>query len=703
MAHEVIDLISSSPPPSTSGIDTRKATDKGKSVERTRCLNSQDATAGGLQITSTNKTGPTADVNTNSKLPPDDFFFLSDDFDTTIDLDEPILADTNGNKRRRLSPPEKDTRPFKRSASGPAGQSARPTAIASDKETRKRSFDPIEFSSSLDPAIGGHDRAVHDKNRVAASSTNCNEKHIEIIDDEEDPFASSPLPTSRPLPPPSTKTQHVEFSDPFASSPQHVDLTSRSRQEARKDEAGSFYQRKASPRRQNWDPISSSAPLGCSFDSSPPMSKKSANNSIVIDIGDSDSDLGSDDELPDIADFDIAKCKVRTFRRTQSETITSKSRPKTSKAAPKKLLEERTRDKEARAAAKEVEKENKRREKQEAKEAKAREKERNAALAELNKLRTDKKVSTPEMMVDISSSLNSTITTQLEATLEGLDVQFTSWDSPVENVIKWRRKVRSRFNEDLGLWEPIPLRLEDEQHVLVVITATEFVNRLVAEDLDSHIDDMREHFRNHQIIYLIEGLIPWMRKNRNIRNRQFTSGVRSQEPSTQTQNRRRKNNATEGYVPEELIEDGLLQLQVVHDVLIHHTTIPLETAQWIAIFTQHVSTIPYRKQKDQATLGAGFCMESGQVRTGDDAQDTYVRMLQEIVRVTAPIAYGIASEFHTVTDLVNGFEKGGPTILEGVRKSANKDGAFSDRTVGQAVSRRMHKVFTGRDESSTDV
>lgn len=96
-------------------------------------------------------------------------------------------------------------------------------------------------------------------------------------------------------------------------------------------------------------------------------------------------------------------------------------------------------------------------------------------------------------------------------------------------------------------------------------------------------------------------------------------------------------------------------------------------------------------------------MESGQVKTGEDAKDTYVRMLQEIVRVTAPIAYGIAAEFGTVSRLVRGLEERGPTLLEGVKKSANKDGAFSDRMVGQAVSRRMYKVFTGVDETSTDV
>ncbi|KAI5456597.1 ERCC4 domain-containing protein, partial [Mariannaea sp. PMI_226] len=378
-----------------------------------------------------------------------------------------------------------------------------------------------------------------------------------------------------------------------------------------------------------------------------------------------------------------------------------------------KLAEDRARERTVKAAARELDKENKRREKQKAKEAKAREKERAAALAEVNKLRTDKKISTPEMMVDIPVNFNPTIKTQLEAMLEGLDVQFTTWESPVENVVKWRRKVRSRYNDDLGLWEPVPLRLEDEKHALVVMTAEEFVKLALDESLEAHVAKMVRHFGNHQVIYLLEGLTPWMRKNRSIRNRQFTSNVRQEDASQQQQQqqqqtttaaRRRAAAATApAYVPEETIEDALLQLQVMHDVLIHHTTIPMETSQWISTFTQHISTVPYRRQRDLATLGAGFCMESGQVKTGEDARETYVQMLQEIVRVTQPIAYGIAAEFGNVSDLVCALEMDGPNRLEAVRKHANKDGAYSDRTIGQAVSRRIHKVFTGQDETSTDV
>lgn len=63
-------------------------------------------------------------------------------------------------------------------------------------------------------------------------------------------------------------------------------------------------------------------------------------------------------------------------------------------------------------------------------------------------------------------------------------------------------------------------------------------------------------------------------------------------------------------------------------------------------------------------LETSFCIESGQVRAGEDKEDTFVKMLQEIVRVTPPIAYGIASEYPSVISLVKAFQRHGPTVLE---------------------------------------
>lgn len=96
-------------------------------------------------------------------------------------------------------------------------------------------------------------------------------------------------------------------------------------------------------------------------------------------------------------------------------------------------------------------------------------------------------------------------------------------------------------------------------------------------------------------------------------------------------------------------------------------------------------------------------MESGQVKAGDDAADTYAKILQEVRRVTLPVAYGIAAEYPSVRTLVRGLQADGPLALEDCRISANRSGAFTNRRIGPAMSKSLYKVFLGRDAGSFDV
>jgi crossover junction endonuclease EME1 len=96
-------------------------------------------------------------------------------------------------------------------------------------------------------------------------------------------------------------------------------------------------------------------------------------------------------------------------------------------------------------------------------------------------------------------------------------------------------------------------------------------------------------------------------------------------------------------------------------------------------------------------------MENGQVKGGDGPQDTFIKMLEQNVRITAPIAHGIAAEYPTVQELIKGFKKHGPHALKNCLKSANRDGAFTDRSVGPKISERLYAIFTDRDPNSWDV
>ncbi|RFU35108.1 hypothetical protein B7463_g1262, partial [Scytalidium lignicola] len=414
----------------------------------------------------------------------------------------------------------------------------------------------------------------------------------------------------------------------------------------------------------------------------------------------SDKDFDFDDSDSDLPDIDgLASYKPKhpysySYEISQNTSTKSKSGrdSEIKKAERKRKSEEKALDKEA-------EKERKRL----AKEEKIREKERAAELAKVNTLRTDKKISAPEMIVDIPSCLEQKLADQVKTFLRPLNIESSEWQSEIP-LVKWRRKVEAEFNDEAGIWVPVRPYIKNEKHVMCIIQAKEFVELAMGEegkDIDSHTLRLKAKFDGCTIIYLIDGLVSWMRKNRNVRNREFTDAVRNQMGAEDSAGQKSRKKPQLEYVDEDVVEDTLLRLQIMHGALIHHTASMIEVSEWIVVFTQHISTIPYRNQRE--SLDTGFCMETGQVKTGDSPSDTYVKMLQEIIRITAPVAYGIASEYPTIQELVKGLEKNGPLALEDLRKSANKDGAMTDRRIGPALSKRVWKVFLGREEGSMDV
>ena len=258
------------------------------------------------------------------------------------------------------------------------------------------------------------------------------------------------------------------------------------------------------------------------------------------------------------------------------------------------------------AKAKEEEKEKKRLEKEE----KAREKDIAAVLAEANKSKTDKKASTPEMIVDLPFTIDGkSVETQIKEYLRPLQVQTTQYCSPVPNVIRWRRKVTSRYNNEQRHWEPVPEYIQAEKHVMCLLSAKEFValaspSSLDEEDLERHVARLRDAFKDCIPIYLIEGLDALTRKAKNTQNRAYQAAFLRQmddaneiestgNTSARNSSSRRKQ-VDEKKIDEEQVEDALLRLQVIQGCLVQHTAASVETAEWVASFTQHISTIPYK-------------------------------------------------------------------------------------------------------------
>ena len=237
-------------------------------------------------------------------------------------------------------------------------------------------------------------------------------------------------------------------------------------------------------------------------------------------------------------------------------------------------------------------------------EEKAREKRMATDLAEVNKLRLDKKDSTPEMIVDLPASIDGqSVATQIKACLTSLGVDVSLYQSQIPNVIKWRRKLKARWHAELDHWLPLAsMEIHEEKHTMCLLSAKEFVALALAEqpdqDLEIHVAMLSSAYKGCIPIYMIEGLHIWLRKNKTAENRAYQARMLGQAQAekdlTMGQAASKRKKPMPDVIDEDLIEDALLRLQVMHGCLIHHTNNSLETAEWVANFTQHISTIPYR-------------------------------------------------------------------------------------------------------------
>jgi crossover junction endonuclease EME1 len=99
---------------------------------------------------------------------------------------------------------------------------------------------------------------------------------------------------------------------------------------------------------------------------------------------------------------------------------------------------------------------------------------------------------------------------------------------------------------------------------------------------------------------MIEGLDSLMRKNKNSKNKSYQAAILSQmdhnaDPSaSQSATGRKTKGPPPVHVDEDMVDDALLRLQITHGCLVQQSAVPIETAEWISVFTQQISLIPAR-------------------------------------------------------------------------------------------------------------
>ncbi|KAK6542596.1 hypothetical protein TWF694_006540 [Orbilia ellipsospora] len=360
-------------------------------------------------------------------------------------------------------------------------------------------------------------------------------------------------------------------------------------------------------------------------------------------------------------------------------------------------------EKEARKAEREATKSKKLADKEAQKELKKREKEgrtlqrsESQALSTANKLKTSHVQTVGEMIVNISSDFYaSKAGTQLCSFLDVVKVNsHAPFDSPIPGIVKWRRVVTARWNEDEDIFVPIPREIRDESHILAYLDAKEFIPLTNSpQALKDYIRKIKSTYPTCKPIVLIEGLAKLVAKNKSNQSRAYAAQVRNRMREGGREEVVRMDKAAQA-VDEDNVEDALLELQVAHGCLVFQTADFMATAESISSYTQHISQIPYKHAKATLNNSTNFCMDVGQVSSGKTVEDTYNKMLQCVHMSTPVVAGAIQAEYPSVQQLFRAFVERGDDVLKDIRIARTGNG----RALGPAMSRKIARVLTGRDE-----
>lgn len=330
--------------------------------------------------------------------------------------------------------------------------------------------------------------------------------------------------------------------------------------------------------------------------------------------------------------------------------------------------------------------------------------EERSKLRELNLLNGNQAIknATNEIIVEVGSDFASgelgTLLTDLYDPL-GVQIEQNN-EHPLQgrdfSIITFKRKVASTYDSELDLRVPCPLYIENEQTVVVHVSASSLLDILQHERSKDHLETMELLF-SEKFIYLVEGLAEMRKKLTRQKNQALSNKVREIIGETVPKSKKKdtnSNNESPSLTQEVQFQDishFLNRLQVEHGVRVLHADDASESARWIADITIAISTIPYR------TSHSGFAdIDVGRVKSGNDSTDALFQSLQHIKYVTPPIAKAISNKYPNMNSCIRSLIEQGPAGLTDV-ESETKSG--KRRAIGPGLATTLHSIFTSYDEN----
>ncbi|CEP15052.1 hypothetical protein [Parasitella parasitica] len=403
-------------------------------------------------------------------------------------------------------------------------------------------------------------------------------------------------------------------------------------------------------------------------------------------------------------DYDAPLEPTRSQRRRLDDDIPNLHLPMTAAERKEKEKEEKKRKRQQAAEEKKRKKIEALQEKKKQKEEKQLEKERKTLFEKENRIRADRNEILKEIIVDIHPDFLKTKPGQLlelVLTKKQAEIQDLTMRNPNPlYTLSWRRKTNSEWDQDSQTFIPIfNTKIVQEPVVLVYVDIPQFIQRIQNKTVDRYIDVIERDCDGRQIMLLIEGLEVYYKKKMLLKRRQFETQVRNSfdaeaGSSTSATSSKRKNAlaSLEDGLESSDVEECLNYLQIMRGVMLVPTKDDEDTASWIESLTTDLALGRYKTKNINNAYKVG--------RSGTDAKDTYLKMLQEIQLCTSAIANSVANSYPSLQALHRSYQRRNVADAElmladlEVERSAPSS---RDRKINRVMSKKIYTIFNSDD------
>lgn len=276
-----------------------------------------------------------------------------------------------------------------------------------------------------------------------------------------------------------------------------------------------------------------------------------------------------------------------------------------------------------------------------------------------------------------------------------------------EGAVRWTRVCDRMWSEERKMYIPLvgdERIVVEEDSRLIFLSALDLSQHVADSTLSNYVTTLQSRSLppHVNLFIMLYGLGTFARDLERARQEAYRNSIRAAGVDDQAATKAVKKlpGIGERQPSKDDLELALIRLQMQTRCMLVSVDKVSEAVDWLEQITFDVGQKPYQRLKHShiAMLGTS----EDKVVSGKDLQDTYIKMLASLPRVTEAIAKGIVAEYPTVRSLYERYERcrderERKEMLVGIGKGHNLNGTSTHRAIGKAMSAYIYRVLWSRD------